>query len=476
MLDKPEPEPFDPSYVVPAEQALIGHCMIKPHEIGEIAAALDINAVSEPFHKRALEILFELHASGRTPSLESLIAVTGNDELAPMVTVRDYMRRIMSEAIIGGSAPWRDAVEVIHDGNSREELLAIGSLLSAASSTAKVAIPDIVSNAVARLDDVAARATGKCNTYDAQEAADMALAHLDSEGGRWPTTGLDDLDRMLGGWPIGQLSILAARPSMGKSAAATSAVLSAVRKGHATMFFSLEMVGIQIGARILTDLAYTTPNPVQYEDIIKSGERGRATIGDMGRRRINAARELLAKLPIKIDEQRGLSMADIVARSRKHANELARYGEKLELIVVDHIGLVKPSSRYAGNRVREVAEISDGLATLAKDLDCAVVGLCQLNRAVEGRENRRPTLSDLRDSGAIEEDAATVTFLYRHAYYLERLREDDTEKEKVRQELLTACQHDIEYSVAKNRNGRCGLVDAWVDIGANAIRDKANRR
>jgi replicative DNA helicase len=473
MLDKPEPEPFDPSYVVPAEQALIGHCMIKPHEIGEIAAALDINAVSEPFHKRALEILFELHATGRTPSLESLIAVTGNDELAPMVTVRDYMRRIMSEAIIGGSAPWRDAVEVIHDGNSREELLAIGSLLSTASSSAKVAIPDIVSNAVSRLDDVAARATGKCKTYDAREAAGMALEHLDSEGGRWPTTGLSDLDRMLGGWPVGQLSIIAARPSMGKSAAATGAVLSAIRKGHATMFFSLEMVGVQIGARLLTDLAYTTPSPVMYEDIIM---KRKELIGDIGRRRINGAQELLDKLPLKIDEQRGLAMADIVARSRKHANELARYGEKLELIVVDHIGLVKPSSRYAGNRVREVAEISDGLATLAKDLDCAVVGLCQLNRAVEGRENRRPTLSDLRDSGAIEEDAATVTFLYRHAYYLERVREDDPEKEMVRRQLLDACKHDIEYSVAKNRNGRCGLVDAWVDIGANAIRDKANRR
>jgi replicative DNA helicase len=472
MLDRPEqePEPFEPPYSVPAEQALIGHCMIKPHEIGEIAAALDINAVTEPFHKRVLEILFELHAAGRTPSLESVIAVTGNDELAPLITVRDYMRRIMSAAIIDGSAPWRDAVEVIHDGNSRAELLDIGSLLSAASASAKVAIPDIVSNAVARLDDVAARATGKQKTYDAEEAASMAIAHLDSEGASWPTTGLTDLDRMLGGWPIGQLSIIAARPSMGKSAAATCAVLSAVRKGHAAMFFSLEMVGVQIGARLLSDIAYTTPNPVQYEDIIFR------RLDDHGRRRINGAHKFLGKLPLAIDEQRGLTMADISARSRKHANELARHGEKLELIVVDHIGLVKPSSRYAGNRVREVAEISDGLATLAKDLDCAVVGLCQLNRAVEGRENRRPTLSDLRDSGAIEEDAATVTFLYRHAYYLERLREDDTEKEKVRQELLTACQHDIEYSVAKNRNGRCGLVDAWVDIGANAIRDKANRR
>jgi replicative DNA helicase len=121
--------------------------------------------------------------------------------------------------------------------------------------------------------------------------------------------------------------------------------------------------------------------------------------------------------------------------------------------------------------VREIAETTDGVATLAKNLDVPVIGLCQLNRAVEGRENKRPTLSDLRDSGAIEEDASVIIFLYRAAYYLDKEREDDMEAERKRIALLEGSKNKIELQVAKNRNGRVGIVDAFIDIGANALRN-----
>ena len=133
--------------------------------------------------------------------------------------------------------------------------------------------------------------------------------------------------------------------------------------------------------------------------------------------------------------------------------------------------LVRSSDRYAGNRVREVGEISEGLMALAQELDVAVVALCQLNRGVEGRDNKRPTLADLRDSGEVEQNASLVIFLYRPAYYLEQKREDDPEIEREREALLEKHRHRLEFIVSKNRNGRPGVVDAFVNIGANAVRN-----
>ena len=121
--------------------------------------------------------------------------------------------------------------------------------------------------------------------------------------------------------------------------------------------------------------------------------------------------------------------------------------------------------------MREVGEISEGLNELAQELDVAMVALCQLNRQVEGRENKRPTLSDLRDSGEIEQNASLVTFLYRPAYYLERMKSDDPEQNAARDDLLTKFRNKLEIIIDKNRNGRVGVVEAFVDIGANAVRN-----
>jgi len=228
------------------------------------------------------------------------------------------------------------------------------------------------------------------------------------------------------------------------------------------LFFSLEMTGKQLGSRLLTDIAYTHSDPIFYQDVLKR------KIDDRQRARLMQAREFIASLPIIIEEQRGLTISDIMARSRKVARKFEDDGGSLDVIFVDHMLLVKPSQRYSGNRVREVAEISDGLATLAKQLNCAVVALCQLNRGVEGRDVKRPTLSDLRDSGAIEEDASTVTFIYRPAYYLAQTRLQGDAEIK-RQELLEAQKNVLEFIVAKNRNGEAGIVDAFVEIGANAV-------
>jgi replicative DNA helicase len=306
---------------------------------------------------------------------------------------------------------------------------------------------------------------GRGFTYDAGGAGQGALARLDGEDRTYPTTGLDDLDKRVGGWPLGQLTVLAGRPGAGKSAVATSAMLRTAKAGNSALFFSLEMVKEQLGARMLTDLAYDHMLPIVYEDVLNRCVEPRA------RRRLDAAAEALAKLPVHIEEQRGLTMADVAARSRKIAAALLREGKQLRVIFIDHMMLMRSSDRYAGNRVREVGEISEGLTELAQELDVAVVALCQLNRQVETRDNKRPTLSDLRDSGEVEQNASLVIFLYRSAYYLEQTRYDEPDLEKKRQEMLEKTRNKLEFIIAKNRNVRTGVVEAFVDIGANAIRN-----
>lgn len=450
-----------------AERAIVAALLVTPNRIGEVLAKVQPHEFGNPFLGRVVAVVSQLTDEGRQPSLQAVKAVIGSDEeISPGVSVHRYLGDLMVENITAGALPIGDALEVVRDLAQRNALASIGTLLTAKATSQSAAVGDIASEAVHQIDDViSSLRAGRRQAYDAAGAADIALRHLSSEDRTYPTTGLADLDAICGGWPLGQLSIWAGRPGMGKSACATGAVLRASSAGHGVGFFSLEMQGEQLGARLMTDLAYTNREPIFYEDIIN-----RRDIGDNAVRRLMRASEAMRGLPVSIEEQRGLTLAEIQARSRKMANEFDRQGRKLACVFVDHLGLVRASARYRGNRVNEVMEISDGLATMAKELDCAVIALCQLNRAVEGRENKRPSLSDLRDSGALEQDASLVIFTYRPAYYLEQ-RLDDPEKDAARQRLLEQTRNKLELFVAKNRNGRCGTVDAFVDIGANAIRN-----
>lgn len=464
---KPVEMPFISNEV---EQSVIGRLLVRPDLIQETASKLQAADFVVPVHAALFEAAVSLSAEGKSPSIELLSAMFGADEIAPGLTMRGYLKNLAREAVVGAFLPMQDAVEALREHSHRRRLTSIGALIGSWAVAGRP-VAEITTDAVAELDDVfAAAKDGKRMVYDAAGAADAAIAHLDSSDDVYPTMGLADLDRITGGWPRGQLSVLAGRPGMGKSAAAASALRKAAARNHAAMFFSLEMTKQQMGARLLADMAFTAANPILYEDILNR------RVGDRDRQRLAEARGMLRNLPIVIQEERGISLAEISARARKHAAALDRDGQRLGVIFVDHIGLVRASNRYAGNRVREVAEISDGLATLAKELDTSVVALCQLNRGVEGRDNKRPSLADLRDSGAIEEDASTVTFVYRPAYYLESRREDDQTKDYERQQQLEAVRHVLEFVVAKNRNGRVGIVQAFCDIGANAIRDAAYNR
>ena len=456
--------------VTNAEITLIGAALIDPGVVPEIRARVTPDLFSQGLHRYIATALFALHDEGRQPSVEALLArlPEARDEIAPGETLGSWLFSVARKATDWVDLPWRDAIETLVDVRLRERLSAIGTALLHASNGPLPTLT-IARTAMDELDgEMALLRPTRRLVYTAHEAGDAVFAQLDAGKPDWPTTGFIDLDRMLGGWPRGLLSVIGGRPGMGKSAFATSTLVRGWRQRQQNaVMFSLEMNRTQIGARVLCDLAYVRDAPIFVDDVLF------ARIDDRQRGRLHRAHDELRDSGIIIDEQAGMSMADIETRTRKIANDLAKKGKRLDVALIDHMGLIASQYRPGFNRVQEMTQISGGMLALAKELDIAVVSLSQLNRGVEGRENKRPDLGDLRESGSIEQDAATVLFLYRAAYYLAKQKHDDHEAESERLNNLAACENLLEVIISKNRNSGVGVQKMFCAIGSNVVRDSA---
>lgn len=327
---------------------------------------------------------------------------------------------------------------------------------------------------VSRADEIAShlRAGNRTNTRQTfAEAAQAALtASIEAKGRQGLAgipSGLLDLDHATGGLQRRDLILLGARPSMGKTTLGTSIARHAAGAGIGVGVFSLEMDNTKLAARMVSDIAHAERARVPYMDLIA----GRLT--DDQEDAAAAALEKYAALPILLDDATGLTMAEIRAKTETMLEDAQDRGCPLGLLVIDHLGKVKPSARYAGNRNNEIGEVTDGLKALAREFDLAVVLLSQLSRQVESREDKRPVLADLRDSGNIEQDADAVMFLHRPAYYLERAEPTDPDKRIDWQADLDACRNKGELAIAKQRNGPCATIDIFMDMACSAVRNAA---
>lgn len=211
----------------------------------------------------------------------------------------------------------------------------------------------------------------------------------------------------------------------------------AANAGHGVLLFSLEMSARACMLRMAADACWSHDRPVAYQ----AARAGKLSAQE--RSAFERGAGSLSELPLLIEERPGLTVSDIASSTRRATEHFARQGKRLELVVIDHIGFLVPSNRYKGNRVHEVSEITAGLQRLAKAEQVVVLALHQLNRAVEGRDNKRPTLADLRDSGSVEQDADLVMFCYRAAYYLERMKFDDRQDEADRLQKLGEARKDL---------------------------------
>ena len=380
---------------------------------------------------------------------------------------------VRSLAVAGSLPPIEDIVRQLKAlAEKRDIAMYLATLAIQIGEDAKNATA-LAADGVARLNDFIAAMNAEArkddpHLFDASQAF-LERLQADDDPVEIPT-GIAELDAATGGWHRGQFAILGGRPSMGKSALMLSSALRTALKGYGVLIFSLEMTMDQIVARALTDFGYTTP-VIAYSDL-KPGKVNQAQI-----RRLYEAAETFKGMPIHIDTQNGLTVADIQSRAQKVAEQMRERGTPLALVVVDHLLKIRPSSRYSGNPVKELDEVSEAMCVMAKSLDVAVVGLHQLNRGVESRDNPRPVMSDLRGSGSLEQDADVVLFVYRPAYIAERQAQEGSAAEKAEaRDLAEKLKHKLELQIAKQRNGPTQTLDLWVDMSANVIRSKDWRR
>lgn len=460
---------------IETEQALLGACLLNPDVLDVVDGKITAGDFAEPLHAQIFQAFQSARNEGRrfdVSLMKSILGQHASAEIIEGVTVGEYLARLAANVGSVINAP--DYARVISESANYRRLAAAGRLLEeqARKGYAAGTSAQIAASVIAELDAVASAAASDVNRRVSvgQAVASAYGATLDRiENGTQTgvTWGLADLDRVTLLYP-GELTIAAARPSMGKTTLGLSTCLAAAKRGHGVLFVSLEMGGIALGQRVLSDMCFDgVRQPIPYTDI-RDGK-----LPDDGLERLYEAVQRIDALPLFIEQEPGLTVSQIAARARHELQRMERKGIKLGLLVVDHLGLIAASDRYAGARHLELGAITSALKVLAKTLGIPVLLLCQLSRAVESRENKRPMLSDLRESGRIEEDADTVVLLYREAYYLERSKETDPEKDLMRFERLRECQNTIEFNVAKQRQGATRTVEAFVSMPCNAIRNIA---
>jgi len=464
VLDVPHREPPND---IELEQAIIG-AVLFDNAVMDRLGSLNPADFYEPVHVALFASMREQWSTSKAINLATLRGIIHEvPSITDRLTMADYLKRLLT---FGDSRNAEALAETQRDYANRRRICEAAENIDTLARNPSANLRDTLAMAVSSIDDVLASTRTKGPTRrTADEAFRDALERIAAEDdGSVISTGFRSLDAVLGGWRRKEFSILAGRPSMGKSTIALSSLIATAQTGVGVMLFSMEMPSFSLSTRILTDLAWTPEDRISYADAMAK----RISARDF--ERLGRAAAHRGTIPFVVDEQRGLTMAEIASRTRAEAQRMERAGQRLGLVVVDHLGLIKPSGRYAGNKVQETGEISDALATLAKDQDVAVLALQQLNRGTESRENKRPTLADLRNSGDLEQDADVVCFAYRQSYYLERMKCDPgSQQEYQRQTDLEACRNTLDVMVAKNRNGATETVTLFCDMGANAVRDCA---
>jgi replicative DNA helicase len=444
------------------EQEVLGAALINS-SFEVIERGVSANDFFEPLHVQLFETFAAVHASRGiiTPAL--IIASMGGDASTIVfedTTLGQYIARLAAGAVLPRNAA-AYAKQIREFSNRRTILATAETMLIGVEANRSAA--DIAGAGIELLDEIASQASaGSTPQVSIREANDKSLARMQHAilnpgklaGISW---GLKGLDSKTGGLKRGEMVVLAGRPGMGKTALACCIAGQTASAGEPTFFASLEMGDASLADRILADVAYERYSPIPYYSIANGN-----LSNTQAERVIEAARRQ-REWPLTIDPAPGLTVSQIAARARRHSQILERQGRRLGLVIVDHMHIVRASNRYSGSRVNEIGEISAALKGLAKDLDVPVLALAQLSRQVENRDDKRPTMADLRDSGTIEQDADAILFVYRDAYYLER--------ENAPVDLVLDAKDQLEVIIAKQRNGPVGTVNLFCDIACNAVRD-----
>jgi replicative DNA helicase len=439
--------------------------IIAENSVLEKIKTFQADMLFDPTHAAIMDAMLNLKDEGRPINLVTLKPRFGATQFANGGTVFEYIKTF---EFAGTAASITDVTDSLKELYIRRSILDLGERISGSVWDHAMGPQTLISTFLKEFDDLQAqtRPVGKTR-WTAAEAVNNLLDNMmnGNKEERIPS-GFVDMDDMTGGWHRSNYVVIAGRPSMGKTALAVTCGRLAAKAGHGVGIFSLEMSSDQWFTRMICDEAWKGMSDCVS---LKAAQRNNMTDAEFDR--FTDGSRIVHDLPIKIDERSGLDVEDIATSVRQMAEEFQKDGKELRLVIVDHMGKIAPSGRYKGNRVQEVTELSNGLHEIAKNERITLIVLSQLNRGVEGRDNKRPGLADLRESGAIEQDADMVLFPYRPAYYLERAKEDNYEAELVREAELKAVKNILEVNIAKQRSGPTGTFVLFADMAANAIRD-----
>jgi replicative DNA helicase len=454
---------------IEAEQALLGALLYDNGAYERVSDALQPQHFYEPFHGRLFAAI-EAHIRRGQLADPTLIAEQFSRDAAfqELGAIR-YLADLVDRAPPAARAP--DYARAVYDLALRRELIRIGGDIA---TTAQVSDPDITARdqieaAEQQLYTLAETGTASSGLIGFEAALTQAVSFAaeayNRDGGlSGLSTGISDLDAKLGGLHPSDLIIIAARPSMGKSSLMANIAFNVARRyawepqpdgtrktvsGGVVGFFALEMSAAQMATRILAEVSGVP------SDMIRKGE---ITAAEFGRIRDAAAE--LQEAPLFIDDTGGISISKLAARARR-----LKRSTGLDIILIDYVQLMTAGAgARPENRVQEVTQITQGLKALAKELNVPVVAAAQLSRQVENREDKRPQLADLRESGSIEQDADVVMSIYRESYYLSRTEpREGTQEHLDWREKMDRIRNEAEIIIGKQRHGPIGVVKLHYD-------------
>ena len=454
-----------------AEQGLLGALLVDNRGLEKISDFLKAQHFFVPAHQRIYTSILTLIDRGQNASPVTLKGYFEKDADLKDVGGAEYLADLAANVV--SVINTEDYAQSIYDLSMRRDLISLGEeivndayeikLDSDANNTIEMAESRLFTLAESG-DMKGGFVTLRDSVLTAIELAEKAYKTEGHVTG--VTTGLRDLDKKLGGLQNSDLLILAARPSMGKTSLAVNIAFNAAKKfaetggkeGGICGFFSLEMSSDQLATRILSDQSGISGDAIRKGNIRQDDFR-----------KFVEASQVLSQVPLHIDDTPALTIGAVRQRARRLKRQ-----HGLNLLIIDYLQLLRGngSKQSTENRVNEVSEITRGLKAIAKELNIPVIALSQLSRAVEQREDKRPQLSDLRESGSIEQDADVVMFIYREEYYLSRTEpEVGTEKHLEWQDRMAKAHNVAETIVAKQRHGPIGTVKLFFDSNITRFGD-----
>jgi replicative DNA helicase len=464
---------------IEAEQGLLGAILVNNDAFYRVSDFLEPKHFFEPIHQHLFELAGSLIRMNKIATPVTLKTFVPAETDIGGMTVAQYLARLAAEATTIINA--QDYGRTIYDLALRRDLIHIGEDMVNVAYDAPVdfAPRAQIEDAERRLYDLAesGRYEGGFQRFGTAltVAVDMAANAYQRDGGlSGIACGLRQMDAKMGGLQASDLIILAGRPAMGKSSLATNIAYNIARayrgevqadgqmktvEGGVVGFFSLEMSAEQLATRIIAERTGISSSAIR---------RGGITEAEFEKIRDHAIE--LQSIPFYIDETGGISIAQLSARARRLKRQ-----KGLDLLVIDYLQLLTGSGKRSDNRVQEITEITTGLKALAKELAIPVIALSQLSRQVENREDKRPQLADLRESGSIEQDADVVLFVYREEYYLQSKepRPGTPEHEKWQLEMDLA-HGKAEVIIGKQRHGPTGTVNLQFEASVTRFSDLAD--